>query len=74
MTVRSHGDVVVAQCVSCAGIFLERADVGALVEAETDWHRNSGPRTAPMPRITAEMTAPPPGRPEARAFIETLFG
>lgn len=74
MTTRSLGDVPVSQCSSCSGIFLERADLGSLVEAENDWHRNSsGPRTEPVPRITTDMTAPPPSRPRTRSYIETLF-
>ncbi|HET8718051.1 MAG TPA: zf-TFIIB domain-containing protein [Nocardioidaceae bacterium] len=74
MSTRTVGDVSVSRCSSCNGIFLERADLGNLVEAENDWHVSSGPKTAPLPRITADMTAPPPSRPQARAFIETLFG
>ncbi len=75
MTTRSLGDVSVSQCSSCGGIFLERADLGSLVEAENDWHRNAGIyHTEPLPRITADMTAPPPTKPRARSFIEILFG
>ena len=70
---RRHGDIVVHQCRSCSGIFLERADLGALTESELDWHRNSGPQTMPLPRITEDMPAPPPGKPAARSFLETLF-
>lgn len=76
MTTRSLGEVPVSQCSSCSGVFLERADLGNLVEAENDWHRNSGPRTEPVPRITADMAAPPPSRPSrprTRSYIETLF-
>jgi uncharacterized protein len=73
MTTRDMGDVVVSQCSSCAGIFLERADLGNLIEGENDWHRNSGPKTEPLPRITKDMTAPPPSRPSTRSYIETLF-
>jgi Zn-finger nucleic acid-binding protein len=73
MGVRYLGDVTVAQCTSCHGIFLDRADMGTLIESENDWHRNSGPKTEPLPRITADMTAPPPSRPSARSYIETLF-
>ena len=32
-----------------------------------------GPKTQPLPRITADMTMPPPSRPVSRAYIETLF-
>lgn len=74
MTERQFGDFPVLQCSECSGIFLERADLGAMSEAENDWHLNSGPQTMPLPRITDDMPAPPPGRPAARSFIETLFG
>lgn len=75
MTSQPRGEVTVHQCTSCEGVFLDRADLGDLVEAENDWHVNSGPKTEPLPRITPDMTAPPPSpRPQARAYIETLFG
>jgi Zn-finger nucleic acid-binding protein len=75
METRTLGNAQVARCTSCGGIFLERADLGNLVEAENDWHAGAGVHhTEPLPRITAEMTAPPPSRPRARSFIETLFG
>jgi Zn-finger nucleic acid-binding protein len=75
METRTFGSAEIARCPSCNGIFLERADLGNLIEAENDWHRNAGiHHTEPLPRITAEMTAPPPSKPRARAFIETLFG
>ena len=67
------GEGAVSSCPAGHGIFLARADLGALVEAENDWHRHAGQHTAPMPRITADMTAPPAGRPAARAWVETLF-
>ena len=74
MESRRLGNADVARCTSCDGIFLERADLGNLVEAENDWHAGAGTyHTEPLPRITAAMTAPPPSRPKARAFIETLF-
>ena len=73
MVERQFGEFPVHQCESCSGIFLERADLGSLTEAELDWHRNSGPSTMPLPRITEDMPAPPPGKPSARSFIETLF-
>lgn len=74
MAPRSLGDVTVHQCSSCQGVFLERAHLGNLIEAENDWHRDSGPTTMPLPRITADMVAPPPSRPVTRAYVETLFG
>lgn len=74
METRTFGGASVSRCPSCNGVFLERTDLGNLVEAENDWHLNAGAHhTEPLPRITADMTAPPPSRPRARAFIETLF-
>ena len=67
----SDGEVM--QCPEGHGVFLSRADLGSLIEAENDWHRNASQSTAPMPRITPEMTAPPTGRTAARAWVETLF-
>ena len=69
----SLGEGEVSQCPEGHGVFLARADLGTLIEAETDWHRHAGQHTAPMPRITPDMTAPPVGRPSPRAWVETLF-
>lgn len=75
MQTMSLGGASVSRCPSCGGVFLERADLGNLVEAENDWHANAGiHHTEPLPRITAEMTAPPPTKRRARSYIETLFG
>ncbi|WP_310965019.1 TFIIB-type zinc ribbon-containing protein [Nocardioides terrisoli] len=73
MTRRPYADVTVAQCESCQGLFLDRADLGALVEAENDWHAHRSSHTQPMPRITADMTEPPPARPSSRSFLDSLF-
>ena len=74
MTERFSGGVTVHQCPDCEGIFLERAELGNLVDAEIDWHRGSGPTTQPIPRISEDMVAPPPAaRVAARSYIETLF-
>ena len=67
-------DLEVVRCTSCRGVFLDRADLGLLSEAENDWHRGSHPHTEPLPRITADMTSPPPAPKRARSFLETLFG
>ena len=76
MTERTRGGVAVVHCESCGGIFLERSERGRLIEAENDWHRASGPRTQPLPRITADMNAPPPDIKSAgsRSFLDELFG
>ena len=73
---RPVGRVTVQQCSSCSGVFLERAQLWDLVDAENDWYanRDAGPVTQPLPRITADMTAPPPSAPKARSYIESLFG
>ncbi|MBZ5738988.1 zf-TFIIB domain-containing protein [Nocardioides mangrovi] len=69
----AHGEGEIASCPDGHGVFLARVDLGALIEAESDWHRHAGQHTAPMPRITADMTAPPAGKAPARAWVETLF-
>jgi Zn-finger nucleic acid-binding protein len=69
----SLGEGAVSSCPDGHGVFLARADLGALIEAESDWHRHAGQHTAPMPRITPDMTAPPVSKPPARAWVETLF-
>ncbi len=74
MAARRLRDVQVARCESCSGVFLDRADLALLSELENDWHRGAGHHTEPLPRITADMVAPPPAvRPRANSFIETLF-
>jgi hypothetical protein len=75
-TMRSSavGDVEIARCEGCRGIFLPRNALGALTEAELDFHTGSGWATAPLPRITADMTAPPPTPSGPRAYIASLFG
>ena len=69
----SAGDSEVSRCPDGHGVFLSRADLGSLIEAENDWHRNASQHTAPLPRITADMTAPPPAPPAAALWVETLF-
>jgi Zn-finger nucleic acid-binding protein len=73
MEVLALGDGEVQRCPDGHGVFLPRQHLGTLIEAETDWHTHVGQHTAPMPRITAEMTAPPPSRAPSRAWVETLF-
>ncbi len=73
MDSRSLGDGEINSCPDGHGVFLRRADLDNLVDAENDWHRHAGHQTMPMPRITADMTAPPAVKPPARAWVETLF-
>jgi Zn-finger nucleic acid-binding protein len=73
MSEQRRGDVHVNLCPDGHGIFLERADLGALVEAELDWHERAVQDTARLPRITSDMTAPPVLSSQARGWIETLF-
>lgn len=72
MAERSHGRVTVLQCESCQGLFLDRAQLGSLVEAENDWHANRSADTARLPRITADMKAPPP-RAKSTSYLDGLF-
>lgn len=67
------GDGEISQCPDGHGVFLSRADLGSLIEAENDWHRHASHQTAPMPRITADMQAPPSPPALSRAWVETLF-
>jgi len=69
----SLGEGEVSQCPQGHGVFLARADLGTLIEAESDWHRHAGQHTAPMPRITADMEPPPSSPTPRRAWVETLF-
>ena len=74
MVERDLGSICVNQCPDGHGVFLARADLGAMIDAENDWHREGGGfHTAPLPRITADMHAPPPTPPRAPAFIASLF-
>ena len=72
MAARSHGRVTVQQCESCEGVFLDRADLGSLVEGENDWHAHRSTDTAQLPRITPDMVAPAP-RAKARSYVDSLF-
>ena len=72
MAERTFGHVTVNRCVRCDGVFLARADLGALIEAETDWHAHQSANTAQLPRITGD-TPPPPPAPRHRAYVESLF-
>ncbi len=72
MAERSHDRVRIRQCESCQGVFLDRADLGSLVEAENDWHANRSTDTARLPRITPDMTAPPRAA-KARSYVDSLF-
>ena len=74
MQPKTSGHVSVHRCEGCSGVFLERSALGALVEAENDWHAHQSANTAALPRITSDMTAPPPSaQAGARSYIETLF-
>ena len=73
MSERILGHVTVQRCDGCSGVFLGRADLGALVEAENDWHAHQSANTAALPRITAGMSMPVPPVARSRAFVETLF-
>jgi Zn-finger nucleic acid-binding protein len=73
MAERTRGGVRVHQCDSCQGVFLSRASLGSLIEAENDWHSHRSADTARLPRITSDMTAPPAPA-KARSYVDSLFG
>lgn len=76
MMARERGGASTLQCPKCQGLFLRGGDRGLLVELENEWHLSSGPTTQPIPRISADMAAPAPTAhvPEARSFLDELFG
>ena len=69
----SAGEGDVSQCPEGHGVFLSRADLGSLIEAENDWHAHQSANTAALPRITPDMASPPATSSRSRAFVETLF-
>jgi uncharacterized protein len=73
MATRTLGHVSVRRCDDCNGVFLESSALGALIEAENDWHAHQSANTAAMPRITGDMSSPPEAQARSRAFVETLF-
>jgi Zn-finger nucleic acid-binding protein len=74
MNEKRRGNVDVAQCSSCSGIFLSRADLAELAESEIAWHEtHQGHHTQPLPRITESMTAPPEQAARSRSYVDTLF-
>lgn len=73
MAERRYGHATVRRCEQCSGLFLARADLGALIEAENDWHAHRSADTAALPRITSDMTSAPVLPKPSRAFLETLF-
>ncbi|KRF17204.1 hypothetical protein ASG90_07805 [Nocardioides sp. Soil797] len=74
MVSRDLGRMSVDKCPEGHGVFLSRADLAEMIDAENDFHRDGGGfHTAPLPRITADMTTPPPATPKAPAWVATLF-
>ena len=76
MDARPLGDGEVNSCPAGHGVFLRRADLGSLVESESDWHRHAGPAHAAdaadhrrHDRAAAHEQAAGAG-----AWVETLFG
>ncbi|MEO5654329.1 MAG: zf-TFIIB domain-containing protein [Marmoricola sp.] len=72
MAERVQGPARYHQCESCRGVFLGLAELGALIEGEHDWHTHRSTDTSRLPRITSEMTAPPPSL-RARSYLDSLF-
>jgi hypothetical protein len=73
MAPRTLGLVSVRRCDGCNALFVESSALGALIEAENDWHAHQSANTAALPRITPEMSEPPATQPRSRAYVETLF-
>ena len=73
MVAKSLGHVAVRRCEGCTSVFIESSALGALIEAENDWHAHQSANTAALPRITPDMASPPASQARSRAFVETLF-
>ncbi len=73
MVSRTLGRTSVDQCPEGHGVFLPRAALGELIDAENAWHSDTGHHTMPLPRITADMDVPPPAPLRAPAWVATLF-
>jgi uncharacterized protein len=73
MAPRTLGHVAVRRCEGCHSLFVEPSALGALVEAENDWHAHQSANTAALPRITPDMAEPPATQGRSRAYVETLF-
>jgi len=74
MEERGVGQGRVQRCPEGHGVFLERSSLTDLIDAETAWHRNADAyHTAPLPRITADMTSPPTSPARPPAWVATLF-
>lgn len=75
MDPQTVGRTTVRRCPDGHGVYLDRADLADLIDEENDWHREGGGfHTAPLPKITPEMTSPPPAKRRAPAWVATLFG
>ena len=74
MSERNVGEATISKCPDGHGVYLSRAELGVLIEAENDWHAHQSANTAALPRITADMASPPATQSRSRAFVETLFG
>ncbi len=72
MAERERGSARYRQCESCRGVFLDAAALGSLIEGENDWHANRSADTSRLPRITPDMTSPPPPM-RARSYLDGLF-
>jgi len=72
MDERTFAHLTINRCSQCSGLFLARADLGALIEAENDWHDHQSANTATLPRITGDVP-PTVAFERSRSYIETLF-
>jgi hypothetical protein len=52
MVPKALGHVSLRRCEGCDAVFLERAALGALVEAENDWHAHQSANTAQNGRLS----------------------
>lgn len=65
-----RNQVHVDQCTGCGGLFLDRGELEALVNAENAWHQQSAApapqRQAQQPAVPQQPAYPPQGGPYAQ--------
>lgn len=64
-----RNQVHVDQCTGCGGLFLDRGELEALVNAENAWHQQAAPSQAPP-----QQPAPPAAPPQQPAYGQGPYG
>ena len=71
MRTYERNQVHVDQCTACGGLFLDRGELEALVNAETAWHQQAPPQRQAEPAAAPQQPAygqGPYGQPAAQSY------